>query len=63
MCRRHIIIIHPRGEKIIGTSYEKEFPKANQKEFRVENVINRKGDKLYVKSKRYDNSFNSWIYK
>ena len=52
MCRRHIIIIHLRGEEIIGTSYEKESLKANQKEFRVENVINRKGDKLYVKAKR-----------
>ena len=52
MCRRHIIIIHLRDEEIIGTSYEKEFPKANQKELRVENVINRKGDKLHVKAKR-----------
>ena len=37
--------------------------KANQKEFRVEKVIKRKGDKLYVKWKEYDNSFNSWIDK
>ena len=37
--------------------------KANQKEFRVEKVIRRKGDKLYVKWKEYDNSFNSWIDK
>ena len=28
---------------------------------RIENVIKRKGDKLYVKWKGYDNSFNSWI--
>ena len=35
----------------------------NQKEFRVEKVINRKGDKLYVKWKAYDSSFNSWIDK
>ena len=51
------------GEEIIGTFYEKEFQKTNQKEFRIEKVIKRKGDKLYVKWKGYDNSFNSWIDK
>ena len=35
----------------------------NKKEFRVEKVIKRKGDKLYVKSKGYDDSFNSGIGK
>ena len=35
----------------------------NQAEFRVEKVIKRKGDKLYVKCKGYHNSFNSWIEK
>ena len=34
-----------------------------QKEFRIENVIEEKGNKLYVKWKGYDNSFNSWIDK
>ena len=47
------------GEKIIGTFYEKELQKTNQQEFRIEKVIKRKGDKLYVKWKGYDNSFNS----
>ena len=51
------------GEKIIVTFYEKELQKNNQKEFRTEKVIKRKGDKLYVKWKGYDNSFNSWIDK
>ena len=37
--------------------------KKNQKEFRIEKVINRKGDKVYVKWKGYDSSFNSWIDK
>ena len=32
-------------------------------EFKVEKVMKRKGDKLYVKWKGYDNSFNSWIDK
>ena len=51
------------GEVIIGTFYEKELQKTSQEEFRIEKVIRRKGDKLYVKWKGYDNSFNSWIDK
>ena len=51
------------GEEIIGSFYEKELQKTNQKEFGIEKVIKRKGDKLYVKWKSYDNSFNSWIDK
>ena len=31
------------------------------KEFRIEKVIKRKGDKLYVKWKGYNNLFNGWI--
>ena len=51
------------GEEITGTFYEKELQKTNQKEFRIEKVIKRKGDKIYVKWKGYDSSFNSWIDK
>ena len=51
------------GEEIIGTFYEKELQKTNEKEFRIEKVLKEKGDKLYVKWKGYDNSFNSWIDK
>ena len=51
------------GEEIIGTFYEKELQKTNQEEFRIEKVIRRKGDKLHVKWKGYDNSFNSGIDK
>ena len=36
------------GEEIIGTFYEKELQKTNQKDFRIEKVLKRKGDKLYV---------------
>ena len=42
---------------------KKEQQKTNQQEFRIEEVIKRKGDKLYAKWKCYDNSFNSWIDK
>ena len=51
------------GEEISGSFYEKELQKTNQKEFRIEKVLKRKGDKLYVKWKGYDNRFNSWIDK
>ena len=49
------------GEKITRTFYEKKLQKTNQKEFRIEEVIKRKGDELYVRWKRYHNSFNSSI--
>ena len=52
-----------KGEEIVRTFYEKELEKTNQTEFRTEKVIKIKLDKLYVKWKRYDNSFNSWIDK
>ena len=51
------------NEPITGTFHEKELQKTNQKEFRMEKILKRKGDKLYVKWKGYDNSFNSWINK
>ena len=51
------------GEEIAGSFYENKLQKTNQKEFKIEEVIKRKGDKLYVKWKGYDNSFNSWINK
>ena len=51
------------GEEITGTFYEKKLRKIDQQEFRIEKVIKKKGDKLYVKWKGYDNSFNSWTDK
>ena len=41
---------------------KKNCKKTNQKEFRIEKVIERKDYKLYVKWKGYDNSLNSWLY-
>ena len=45
-------------EPITGSFYEKELQKVNQKEFRIEKVLKRKGDKLYVKWEGYDTSSN-----
>ena len=41
----------------------KDILQIGQKEFRIEKVLKRKDDKLYVKWEGYDNSFNSWIDK
>ena len=51
------------GEEIVGTFYENKLQKNDQKEFSIEKGLKKKGDKLYVKWKGYDNSFNSWIDK
>ena len=48
------------GEEIKGSFYEKELQrngKTNQTEFKIK----KKGDKLYVKWRGYNYSFNSWI--
>ena len=46
-------------KKLLEHFMKKELQKTNQKEFRIEKVIKRKSDKLYVKWKGYDSSFNS----
>ena len=43
------VISDLKGKRIIQISYKKQLQKANQKEFRSEKVVKRKGDKLYVK--------------
>ena len=43
------VISDLNGEEIVGSFYEKELQKTNQKQFRIEKVIKRKGNKLYVK--------------
>ena len=51
------------GEEITGSFCEKELQKTNQEKFRIKKVNKRKEDKLNVKWKAYDNSFDSWIDK
>ena len=51
------------GEPITGSFLGKQLKKTSQEKFRVEEVLKRKGHKLYVKGKGYDTSFNSWIDK
>ena len=52
------------GDESIGTFYKRELQNTNQQEFRIEKVIKKNGDKLYVEWKGYyDSSFNSRIEK
>ena len=57
------VISDLNGGKIAGRFYEKELQRTSQEKPRIEKVMKRKGDKLYVKWKGYDNSFNGWIDK
>ena len=43
------VINDVNDEEIAGRFYKKKLQKTNQKEFRIEKIIKRKGDKLYVK--------------
>ena len=43
------VISDLNGEPITGTSYEQGLQKTNQKEFRIEKITKKKGNKLYVK--------------
>ena len=53
------VINNLKGKEIVGTFHKKELQRTNQEEFRREKVIERKLNKLYVKWKGYDNSFNN----
>ena len=57
------VINNLNDEEIIRTFYEKELQETNQHEFQIEKLIKKKSDKLYVKWKDYDISFNSCIDK
>ena len=51
-------------KKLLERFVKNNCKKQNQGEFRIEKVIKKKkGNKLYVKWKGYDSSFNSWIDK
>ena len=57
------VISDVNGEPIAGHFYEKKLQKTSQEKFRIEKIIKRKDNKLFIKWKEYDNSFNSWIDK
>ena len=43
--------------------YEKELQNNSQEKFRIQKVLKRKDDKLFVKWKENGNLFNTWINK
>ena len=43
------VVSELNGEEITGSFSEKELQKTSQEKFRIEKVLKRKGDKLYVK--------------
>ena len=48
-------------KKLLESFMKKNCKKQIKKCLELKKVIKRKSDKLYVKWKGYDNSFNSWI--
>ena len=49
------------GEEIQGSFYERELQKTSQDLFRIEKVLNRRGDKSLVKWMDYNDLFNQWV--
>ena len=58
-----MLLVISMVKKLLKHLYETELQKTNQQNFRIEKVSKRKGNKLCVKWKGYDNSFNSGIDK
>ena len=63
LCRGHMLLMILTEEKSLKLFKKKNCKKVNQKGVIIEKVIKRKGDKLYVNWKGYNNLFNSWIDK
>ena len=52
------------NEKLQGTFYEQELQKTKQDDlYTIEKILKTNKNKIYVKWKGYDSSFNSWIDK
>ena len=52
------------NEKLDGTFYEQELQKTKQDDlYTIEKILKTNNDKIFVKWRGYDNSFNSWINK
>ena len=49
------------GEPVRGSFYEQELQLSVQEIFRIERVLRKKKNQVYVKWKGYSNVFNSWI--
>ena len=58
-----MLLVILKVKKLLERFMKKNCTKTNQQTFRIEKVIKKKGDKLCVKWKGYNSSFNSWIDK
>ena len=53
-----------KNEKLDGTFYEQELQKTKQDDlYTIEKILKMKNNKIFVKWRGYDSSFNSWINK
>ena len=62
LCRGRMLLVILTTRNFYN-ALQKELQKINQKKLRIEKVIKRKGNKLNVKWKCYNNHFNSRIDK
>ena len=58
LCRGHTLLLILKAHKLLEGFTKKN---CKNKSKRVEKVIKRKSDKLYVKWKGFNSSFNSWV--
>ena len=49
------------GEPVQGTFYEQELQLSVQEMFRIERVLKKKKNQVFVKWKGYSDAFNSWV--
>ena len=49
------------GEPVQGTFYEQEVQLSVQKIFRIERVLRKKKNQVFIKRKGYSDAFNSWV--
>ena len=50
-----------RGEPVQGSFYEQELQASVQEIYRIEQVLKRGKDRVFVKWKGYGSAFNSWV--
>ena len=50
-----------RGEPVQGTFYEQDLQTSVQKIYRIEQVLRRGNDRVFVKLKGYSSAFKWWI--
>ena len=58
-----MLLVILKVNKLLERFMKKSCKKTNQQPFRIEKVIKKKANKLYVKWKGYNISLNSWIDK